>query len=138
MARKHIFKLIHFASTVPFSRQHRAIRLAHVKEMRRKESLAKKRALAEAEASEVKKLRIWGSVLEPKVKELAALSITSPAALEQSRGRIVDIGIAAWQLGGLGCMRHLHSMAVQTSGQDSRDTRSMDFVSACWDGIGNW
>ncbi len=138
MTRKRIFKLIHFASTVPSSRQHRAIRLAHVKEMRRKESLAKKHALAEAEASEVKKLKIWDNILEPKAKELAALSITSPAALEQSRGRIVDIGIAAWQLGGLGCMRHLHSMAVQTSRQDSRDTRSMDFVSACWDGIGNW
>ena len=106
--------------------------------MRQKESLAKKHALAEAEASEAKKLKIWDKVLEPKAKELAALSITSPAALEQSRGRIVDIGIAAWQLGGLGCMRHLHSMAVKAAMQDSQDTKSLVFVSACWDGIGNW
>ncbi len=106
--------------------------------MRQEESLAKKHALAEAEASEARKLKIWDKVLEPKAKELAALSITSPAELEQNRGRIVDIGIAAWQLGGLGCMRHLHSMAVRTSRQDSRDTTSMDYVSACWDGIGNW
>jgi len=106
--------------------------------MRRNESLAKKHALAEAEATEARKLKIWDKVLEPKAKELAALSITSPAELEQSRGRIVDIGIAAWQLGGLGCMRHLHSMAVRASRQGSRDTTSMDYVSACWDGIGNW
>ena len=106
--------------------------------MRQKESLAKKHALAEAEASHAKKRKIWDKVLAPKAKELAALSITSPSVLEQSRGRIVDIGVAAWQLGGLGCMRHLHSMAVQTAMQDSRDTTSMDFVSACWDGIGNW
>jgi hypothetical protein len=123
---------------LPQSRQNRAIRLAKVKEMRQNESLAKKHALEEAETSETEKLKKWDKVLEPNVKELAALSITSPAALEQSRGRIVDIGIGAWQMGGLGCMRHLHSMAVQTSRQDSRGTTSMDLVSACWDGIGNW
>lgn len=123
---------------LPQSRQNRAIRLAQVKEMRKKETLAKIHALAEAETSEMKKLKKWNKVLEPHAKELAALSITSPAALEQNRGRIVDIGINAWQTGGLGCMRHLHSMAVQTSRQDSRESRSMELVSACWDGIGNW
>ena len=99
--------------------------------MGQKESLAKKHALAEAEASQAKKLKIWDKALATKAKELAALSITSLAVLEQNRGRIVDVGVAAWQLGGLGCMRHLHSMAVQAAMQDSRDTRSMEFVSAC-------
>jgi len=94
--------------------------------------------LAEVELHESNRLQIWNDELEPKARELASLLITGPASLEEHRGRIVDIGIEAWRLGGAGCMRHLYSMAIDASRDEGGDVRSMDFIGPCWEGIGTW
>ncbi len=123
---------------LPSSRRHRAARLALVKTYRREAVLAKQRALAELEANEAKKLEMWNDVLTPKARELASLLITGPASLEANRGKIVDMGIEAWQIGGAGCMRHLHSMAVDVCKQEHGDANTAEFIAPCWEGIGQW
>jgi len=131
--------LVSAAETLlPSSRRHRAARLACARTMRRESHLAKERALAEVEATELKKLQRWSEALRPCARELASMAITGPTALEENRGRIIDIGIEAWQLGGVGCMRHLHAMAVDASKEEPRDTKSIEFIAPCWDGIGTW
>ncbi|MBE0535406.1 MAG: hypothetical protein IH624_07020 [Phycisphaerae bacterium] len=123
---------------LPSSRRHRAARLACARTMRRQAHSAKERALAELEATELKKLETWNHLLQPRARELAGLAITGPTALERNRGKIVDIGIEAWQIGGVSCMRHLHAMAAEVSKKESGDTKSIDLIVPCWDGIGNW
>jgi len=88
--------------------------------------------------TELEKLATWNQLLQPRARELAGLAITGPTALERNRGKIVDIGIEAWQMGGASCMRHLHAMAVEVSRKESGDTKSIDLIVPCWDGIGNW
>jgi len=123
---------------LPSSRRHRAARLACARTARGQAHSAKARALAELETTELEKLATWNQLLQPRARELAGLAITGPTALERNRGKIVDIGIEAWQMGGASCMRHLHAMAVEVSRKESGDTKSIDLIVPCWDGIGNW
>lgn len=123
---------------LPTSRQHRAERLANARRIRRQELLAKEQTLAELETSEQQELQIWNRALQTKAKELAALLSAGPAVINSRRGTVVDLGVDAWQLGGTGCMQHLHSMAMQICEDDSQDAKVVDSVSSCWCGIGNW
>jgi hypothetical protein len=123
---------------LPASRQHRLERLAEVKALREQKQRDRRRLLAEVVASEESARRSWQELLKPQAEKLAELLTGDAIDLEQAEREAVDLGVRAWQIGGLGCMRHLRKMAVELCRQKHRDSPIVDYVSAWWDGVGNW
>ena len=73
------------------------------------------------------------AILEPYAERLAGI-LAGGNNFESERAA-VDIGLAAWQLGGLTCMNRLHRMALRNSQEGNG---FMDYISYWWDGIGTW
>jgi len=63
---------------------------------------------------------------------------TGAGDLKQAEHEAVDMGLNAWQLGGVHCMRQLHDMAMAISKQKSQNKAVVDYISVWWDGIGSW
>ena len=123
---------------LPSSREHRRKRLAQAKAIHEKEHLAKQRLLSQVQAEERHERELWADFLKPYADRLAALMVGSEAVDENRETEVVDIGVTAWQRGGLNCMRQLHSMGMEICKQKYRDTTVIDYISIWWDGIGSW
>ena len=123
---------------LPVSHEHRRKRLAQTKAMHREERLAKQHLLDEIEAKEKLERRRWGEVLQPYAERLAALVINDSGPCEHRESEAMDIGVDAWQIGGLNCMQQLHSMAMDICKRRYQTTTIIDYISAWWDGIGSW
>ena len=76
----------------------------------------------------------WNTVLPPYADELAALLSVDEAGLEGAQRRAAELGLIAWQTGGLGCMRYLHEMALSSVNKQN----ATDYIAWWWDGIGTW
>lgn len=124
-------------SLLPASRKHRVERLAQVRAIRQRRQEERERLLSEIEAKEEMEQVSWGRALRPYAERLADI-VTCDKPSEQSENEAVDIGVNAWQKGGLNCMRVLHSMAMAICREKYQDLRIVDYVSSWWDGIGNW
>ena len=126
---------------LPSSRGHRRKRMVETKAMHEKERLSKQRLLVEVEAHERIDRQRWNALLLPYAEKLAALVVNGDVAVGDSDGReaeVVDMGVSAWQMGGLNCMRQLHSMAMEICEQKYQSAKFIDYISIWWDGIGNW
>jgi len=123
---------------LPSIREHRRNRLAQAKAMREKQRLAKQRLLAEIRMKEEQERARWGEILRPNAEKLAAVAAGVEAADEHRETEAVDIGVNAWQMGGLNCMRELHSMAMEICRKKYQGSMIIDYISTWWDGIGNW
>jgi len=123
---------------VPPGRQHWRRRLARARVQHAKDRLAKEHLLAEVQAREQQQRNWWRTVLTPAARELATLLTSSNITHEVKKTKAVDIGVDAWQMGGLNCMQQLHSMAMEISGRNCRNWKIIDYVSIWWDGIGSW
>ena len=123
---------------LPSSRSHRARRLAQAKARREEKQKDRERLLAEVLAKEELDRRHWQEVLNPQAEKLAALLTSDEVDFEQAEREVVDIGVRAWQIGGLGCMRQLHSMAMAICRQRNQEESLVDYVPSWWDGIGSW
>lgn len=122
----------------PVSRKHRAERLAQVKTQREEKQKAREHLLADLLAKEELARRRWQEVLKPQAEKLAGLLITSRIDIKQAEREAVDIGVKAWQSGGLSCMRQLRDMAIDLCRQKSQSKAIADYIPVWWDGIGSW
>ena len=122
----------------PASRKHRAERLAEVRAEREKRQKDREHLLAEVLAKEESDRCRWQEALKPQAEKLAELLTTSRANFRQAERKAVDIGVNAWQAGGLGCMRQLRDMAMDLCKKKYQDLMIVDYVSSWWDGIGSW
>jgi hypothetical protein len=122
----------------PSVRHRRRKRLAQAKAVREKQRLAKQRLLAEVQAKEEREWVRWGELLRPCAERLASLAADGETASTKEEAEAVDIGVKAWQMGGLSCMRRLHSMAIEMCERKLQGARIVDHVSIWWNGIGNW
>lgn len=120
------------------SRKHRAKRLAQAKAEREKRQKDRERLLAEVLVKEKSDLRGWQKALKPQAEKLAELLTTSRTDFKQAEREAVDIGVNAWQIGGLSCMRQLRDMAMDLCKKKYQDSMIVDYVSNWWDGIGSW
>jgi hypothetical protein len=50
----------------------------------------------------------------------------------------VDIGVHAWRIGGLACMRQLRDMTLGLYKEKYRSMTITDHISNWWDGVGSW
>ncbi len=120
------------------SRKHRAERLAQAKAEREKRQKDRERLLAEVLAKEKSERRGWQEMLKPQAEKLAELLTTNRANFRKAEREAVDIGVDAWQIGGLSCMRQLRDMAMDLCKKKYQDSMIVDYVSSWWDGIGSW
>ncbi|HUU19296.1 MAG TPA: hypothetical protein VMW72_19250 [Sedimentisphaerales bacterium] len=76
--------------------------------------------------------------MKPKAEELAGLLTTNEIDFSQVEREAVSIGVNAWQIGGLDCMRELRDMAITIARQRNQNKSVVDYIGAWWDGIGSW
>ena len=122
----------------PASRRHWAERLAKAKAQREEKQKAHERLLKEVLANEELARRRWQQVLRPQAEKLAGLLITNRIDIKQAEREAVDIGVNAWQIGGLSCMRQLCDMALDVCRQKNQSKAIADYIPVWWDGIGSW
>ena len=126
---------------LPSSRRHRRKRLVEAKAMHEKQRFSKEHLLAEAEANKRADKQRWNGLLLPYAEKLAALAVGGNTSADNSNDReteVVDMGVSAWQMGGLNCMRQLHSMTMEICEQKCQNAKIIDYISIWWDGIGSW
>ena len=122
---------------LPSSRSHRKIRLARARSDRKTQYLDRQNLLEKVRVEEKLERDRWCEALKPYAEKLSILIADRPVD-EVARTQAVDIGVSAWQMGGIGCMRLLHQMARDIAGQKYENMNSIDRLSLWWDGIGCW
>ncbi len=123
---------------LPVSRKHRVERLAKAKAQRERRQKDRERLLAEVLAKEESDQREWQEALKPQAEKLAGLLTADRVNFKQAEREAVDIGVNAWQIGGLSCMRQLHEMVLDLCKKKYEDSMIVDYISSWWDGIGSW
>ena len=123
---------------LPASRKHRAQRLAETKALRENRQRDRERMLADVLAKEKSVRQRWQKLLNPKAVKLAGLLTANRIDFKQAELEAVDIGVNAWQIGGLGCMRELRDMAMAIARRRNRNKAVVDYIDVWWDGIGSW
>ena len=123
---------------VPTSRKHCTERLARAKVLRQSRQRNRERLLTEVLAKAESEQGHWHEVLKPKAEKLAGLLTTNETDFRQVEREAVSIGVNAWQIGGLSCMRELRDMAIAIARQRDQNKSVVDYIGAWWDGIGSW
>jgi len=123
---------------VPESRAHRAQRLALAKAERERRQKQRECLLAQIVAEEEAEKQHWQEALKPQAERLAGLLAVDETQFKKAEREAVGIGLEAWQLGGLSCMRQLCAMAAAISRQRYREESVSEYISVWWDGIGTW
>jgi hypothetical protein len=123
---------------LPASRKHRAERLAQAKAKREKKQKERELLLAEVLEKEQSTRCMWRQTLKPSAEKLAELLTVSKADFNKAEHKAIDIGVNAWQTGGLNCMKELRDMAIEICRKKYQDSTIVDYVSSWWDGIGSW
>lgn len=122
----------------PASRRHRAERLARAKAQRQKKQADRQRLLIEVLANEELARRRWRELLKPQAEKLASLLTAGRTDFKHAEREAVDIGVNAWRIGGVSCMRELRNMAVALYRQSNRKRDIVDYIPSWWDGVGSW
>jgi hypothetical protein len=123
---------------LPASRKHRTERLVQAEAERKAHQHKRQMLLDQALAREDQELERWRLVLQPQAQRLAGLLTDDDPCSATAEREAVDIGAQAWRLGGLNCMRQLHSMTLTIATEKTGRTEVADYISYWWDGIGEW
>lgn len=126
-------------SALPASRRHRAVRVEVVRKEKEKLEAARKLVLEQVLKAEEISRNAWKEELTVHAEELASLSVCG-SSVEDAEAVAASIGVKAWQMGGLTCMKFLHEMTMDVcrSRADNEGVVVVDKISAWWDGIGRW
>jgi hypothetical protein len=122
----------------PAGREHRLQRLAADKRQREERQRERDALLSRLFAQQEQDRRRWQALLIPDAEKLAVLLRVNKANFEEAEHHAVDIGVHAWQIGGLDCMRRLRDMAMELYKEKYQNLTITDHISNWWDGIGNW
>lgn len=123
---------------LPASRRHCRKRLAEAKAEREKEQAERARMLADLEAEEKFRRSNQQKKLEPLTIKLVDILANSEVGNKKRESEGADIGVRAWQIGGLDGMQQLHKKALDIYMRKYGDLPVIDFISTWWDGIGSW
>ena len=120
----------------PASRRHRAERLARAKELRQSKQMDRENLLKKVLVEEELERRHWRTALRPQAEKLAGLLTTNVTDFKRAEREAAGIGVKAWQIGGVSCMRELRDMAIALAKEGNESV--VDYVGVWWDGIGSW
>ncbi|MBN1803772.1 MAG: hypothetical protein JW837_00850 [Sedimentisphaerales bacterium] len=121
---------------LPASRKHRIERIARARALRQSQHENRENLLREISVKEKLEKQHWRDVLAPVAEQLASKLTSDKIDFSQMESEVVGIGVYAWQIGGLGCMKELHGMVVDLA--EEKDKLFTDYLSVWWDGIGSW
>lgn len=121
----------------PASRRRRRRRLAGRRKARRQAEAARQQLLEEALFNAVQERKRFDVILEPYARDLDEILAGPDGDAGHGQLKAVEIGLLAWQLGGLACMKQLHQM-VSNEVQVCRGRGDIDYLAIWWDGIGDW
>ena len=128
-----------FESLLPASRKFRAIRHKRILIEKKKLDAARTLILKQVLKAEEISRNQWKEELTVHAEKLASLIVADNANTD-AEVVAASIGVKAWSMGGLTCMKFLHEMTMDIcrdqntkSGEDIVDTIPM-----WWDGIGRW
>jgi hypothetical protein len=122
----------------PTSRERRLHRLAEANRRREERRRNREELLSRLFAQQEQDRRCWQELLMPDAEKLTVLLTANRANFAQAEHQAVGIGVRAWQIGGLDCMRQLHGMALELYKEKYRNLTITDHILNWWDGIGNW
>ncbi len=120
----------------PASRRHRSERLVRAKALRQNRQKNRESLLKEVLVKEELERRRWREVLKPKAEKLAGMLTADEIDFKQVERQAVGMGVNAWQIGGLSCMRELRDMAMSLANESNKSV--VDYIGVWWDGIGSW
>jgi hypothetical protein len=123
---------------LPESRSHYAARQAETKKTKEKKQKDREHLLAEALKKNTSNHHLWHKDLRPQADKLASLLSADIPNFKQAELEVTGIGLNAWQMGGLNCMRELHNMTMEICRQNNRNKETVDYITYWWDGIGEW
>jgi MFS family permease len=123
---------------LPTSSRYRKERLLEAEALRKQERIAKQRILTEVERAEKSEQSQWEKVLRPYAQELARLLADGGDGRNSIESQVVNIGLIAWRMGGLNCMRKLQSMVADTCEKQRPVLAYENYIAIWWDGIGSW
>ena len=122
---------------LPSSRKYRTERLKQVKAIREMKQKQREQLLAEVlEKEDLDRCR-WQDSTAALSEKLVAL-LTNDEINSETEKQAVDIGIKAWQIGGLNCMRHLYDLTRKRYKKEINGNIAVGYITSWWDGIGNW
>jgi hypothetical protein len=123
---------------LPESRKHRLVRHALAKAEREQKQRQREQLLAELEAQEEIRRRQIQDVFGAEAQKLAALAVQAGDGTASAESEAVEIGLRAWQYGGLDAMQKLCEMASDICRNGCRQSIGNEYISIWWDGIGQW
>jgi hypothetical protein len=118
------------------SRRHRSQRIVQAKALRQSRQENRESLLQDVFVKEEQKRQQWREVLKPKAEMLAEMLAADEIDFKQIEGEAVGIGVKAWQIGGLSCMRELRDMTLELAREKNKSV--VDYIGVWWDGIGSW
>jgi hypothetical protein len=121
---------------LPTSRKHRIERISRAKVLRQTKHNNRESLLREILVKEQLEQQRWHEVLTPVAEKLASMLTSDEIDFDKMEYEAVGIGVNAWQIGGLGCMRELRSMVEGLV--EEKNKSYVDYIGLWWDGIGNW
>jgi hypothetical protein len=124
--------------TLPQSRKHRHERHAIVRAEREQKQRNREKMLAEVIEQEKNHEQRLQRLLGLEAQRLATLALEAIEGSNSAESAAVEIGLKAWQYGGLSCMRRLHEMAAEICHARGGSSIGADYISTWWDGIGQW
>lgn len=122
----------------PESRKHYIQRQIQAKIVKEKKQKERERLLVEITIKDNSNHQLWHEKLKPQAEKLALLLSANSDEFRQAEREAAGIGVNAWQIGGLNCMRELRDMALDIYRQNNNDKDVVDYITFWWDGIGSW
>jgi hypothetical protein len=125
-------------SVLPVSRMHRAVRVEQIRIEKEKLEAVRRVVLDQVLKAEDVSRSQWRDQLAVHAEKLASLVVCGDAE-DDAEAVAASIGVKAWQMGGLTCMKFLHEMAMESCRRNTGDDLGqVDTISLWWDGIGRW
>ena len=118
------------------SREHRVERIAQAKVLRQKQNENRDNLLREVLVKEKLEHEQWREELIPIAEQLASMLISDEVDFDRRQCEAIGMGVNAWRIGGLSCMKELRNMAIDLAEQKNKSF--VDYTGLWWDGIGSW
>jgi len=123
---------------LPSSRQHRKERLQKIRELREQQQQEREFLLKELKEREKVQYSERQKLLQPLSGRLLELVFHNGDNWRERENKAIDIGVKAWQIGGLSGMQQLHEMTMSQYKSKKQEIPEIDYITLWWDGIGSW
>jgi len=123
---------------LPSSRKHRLARHALARAAKEQKQRNREQLLADLTTDEKIRNEQLREALGAEAQKLAALTIKAIEGSTSAGAEAMEIGLHAWQQGGLNCMQRLREMASEICRDRGGRHIDDDYISIWWDGIGQW